>query len=275
MIPQEYADGSRAAGRQRLSNAALRVTTWSWAAVMLTGQLLFVYYLLARYGVSALSGDFDAWQKTPPKGYVPGDTAGNVAFGTHLLIATIVFVGGLLQLVPQIRQRAAALHRWNGRAFMLAAAAASVGGLYMVWVRQAAMNTVNAVAVSVDAVLILAFVTVAWRAALARDFIRHRRWALRTFMVANAVFFVRIFTFGWMLLTQGAGMTERMNGPMNHFLEFAAYLLPLAVLELYLRARASARPSLRFAAAFVLLLATVYMAMGTFAYTTHKWQMLG
>jgi hypothetical protein len=158
---------------------------------------------------------------------------------------------------------------------MLAAVAASVGGLYMVWVRRTAANTVNGVAVSLDAVLILVFVTLAWRAALARDLGRHRRWALRAFMVVNAVFFVRIFTFAWILFTQGAGMTERMNGPMNHFLEFAAYLLPLAVLELYLRARASARTLLRFATAFVLLVATAYMATGTYAYTAYKWRMLG
>jgi len=46
---------------------------------------------------------------------------------------------------------------------------------------------------------------------------------------------------------------------------FASYLLPLAVLELYLRARASASTLARFATAIVVVALTAYMTVGTFA----------
>jgi hypothetical protein len=59
------------------------------------------------YGGSTLSGRFEAWNRTHLiKGYIAGDTPGNVALGVHILVATIVWLGGVLQLVPQIRERA-------------------------------------------------------------------------------------------------------------------------------------------------------------------------
>jgi hypothetical protein len=256
---------------ERLSGVALRVAAWSWALVMLIGQWLFLYYLVALYGVATVTGHVEGWNKAHLfKGYVPGDVLGNIAFGAHVLLAAVIMFGGMLQLVPQIRARAIGFHRWNGRAFLLVALTSSLDGLYMVWVRHATFEPVNSVAVSIDAVLILAFVAVAWRAALARDIDRHRRWALRTFMVVNAVFFIRIFVSAWVALTGGAGMTNGMDGPMNYFFEFACYLLPLAVLELYLRAGSSGRPILRVTAAVVLLLGAVYMGIGTVPYMTHK-----
>jgi len=174
-------------------------------------------------------------------GYVPGDTVGNLAFAAHMLGAAVVLAAGTLQLVPQIRARALGFHRWNGRVFVLAAVAASVDGLWMLWVRHAQLELVNSLAVSLDAVLVVGFVAVAWRAALAHDIARHRRWALRAFMVINAVFFIRVFSAAWVTLTGGAGMTDRMNGPMNYVFEVGCYLIPLAVLELYLRANTPRR----------------------------------
>jgi hypothetical protein len=44
---------------------------------------------------------------------VPGDTAGNVAFGTHVLVAAVIVFGGTLQLIPHIRTRAISFHRWK------------------------------------------------------------------------------------------------------------------------------------------------------------------
>lgn len=251
-----------------MDRLALRAGAWSWAFATLIGQWVFVYFVVAMYGTSTVSGDFEHWNKAHLViGYVPGDTIGNIAFAAHVLLAAVVLAGGMLQLVPQIRERALGFHRWNGRVFLLTAVATSVDGLYMLWVRGATIELVNSVAVSGDAILVLAFASLAWRAALARDIDSHRRWALRAFMVANAVFFVRIFSTAWVVLTGGAGMTSRMDGPMNYVFELGSYLLPLAVLELYLRAT-TART--RLLAALTLLLATAYMIIGTVEYMPHK-----
>lgn len=255
--------------RVSMADRALRGAVASWFAVTLAGQWLFAYYVVAVYGASTVSGHFGDWTRKPLfRGYVPGDTVGNLSFAAHVLFAIVVAFGGVVQLIPQIRHRAIAVHRWNGRAFLLAAAVVGAGGIYMVWVRHASFHLVNSVAVSTNAVLVLIFAGITWRAARVHDIAAHRRWGLRTFMVANgAGVFIRVAHAGWSTLTGGIGTRGDATGPMNYFFEFASYLLPLAILELYLRARA---PRARFVVAIVILAFTAYVAIGTYAATTSR-----
>lgn len=268
MILQEYAEHPGVVGKRSLAEVALRTAAGLWFSVTLIGQWLFLYYIVAVYGLATVSGHFEDWKRkaTLFKGYVEGDTLGNLTFAAHVLLAAVVAFSGVLQLIPQLRERAIAVHRWNGRAFLVAAAAASVDGLHMIWVRQASWNSVNSVSVSLNAVLVLVFVPVAWRAARVRDIASHRRWALRTFMVVNGPgLFIRVTAAAWSVLASGAGMGDGGPGPMMYFFMFASYLLPLALLELYLRAQASAGTIARLATAIVLLAVTAYMSVGTYA----------
>jgi len=246
------------------ADAALRRTAGLWFSVAVLGQWAFLYRVVAQYGVATVSGHFEDWQRNNVlfRGYVPGDTVGNLAFAAHVMLAAVIAAGGTLQLIPQIRARALSVHRWNGRAFMLAAVVAALSGLYMNWIRHANSGPVNSIGVSLNAVLILPCVAMAWRAIRAGDIDRHRRWALRAFMVVNGVLFKRLLSFGWGKLTAGADMPG-----VDYVFEFGSYLIPLAVLELYLRAKASRSRNAQLATALVLLVVTAYMCVGTVAYT--------
>jgi uncharacterized membrane protein len=253
--------GARA---RRLADVALRTAAALWFFVTLTGQWLFLYYIVAVYGASTVTGHFEAWKNKMM--FSPGDTVANLTFAAHVVFAAVIALGGVVQLIPQIRARAIAVHRWNGRAFLVAAAVASIDGLYMKWARHAQRDPVDMVSANLDAVLVLVFAALAWRAARRHDIDSHRRWALRTFMVVNApALFIRVLAAAWSVLAPGVGM-KAMNAPRPmHFLLFASYLLPLGVLELYLRARTSTRAIPRLATAIVLLAFTAYMAVGTLA----------
>src|SRR5262245_56825307 len=113
------------------ADRVLRAAVGFWLAVTAIGQWVCLYCIVALYGVTTVSGNFEAWNANPflRKGYVVGDRAGNVAFAAHVLLAAIVAFGGIVQLVPQIRHRLAAVHRWNGRLYIVAAIVASVAGL--------------------------------------------------------------------------------------------------------------------------------------------------
>jgi len=203
------------------------------------GQLLFTAFILLFYYPSALSGDFAAWNDKPLiKGFVAGDTAGNLFFAVHVLMAAVITLGGLVQLVPAIRGRWPAIHRWNGRVYLFSALALALGGLWMTWGRGTWLNYIGAIGITLDALLILAFAALAWRVACARRFVDHRRWAIRLFAVASAVWFMRVGYMAWGLATGGAGIGNAMDGPFDLFLAFANSLLPLAIAELYLRAGA-------------------------------------
>lgn len=243
---------------------ALEAAAKLWFAAAVIGQGLFVFYILAAYGPTTLSGDFAAWNQNKQllKGYVPGDTAGNLAFAAHVLMAAVVTFGGTLQLVPQIRARAPAVHRWIGRAFLSTAILASLVGLYMVWVRPTGDSGANAIAISLDAVLILTFAGLAWRTAMARDFVRHRRWAMRTFMVANGVWFLRLGMVAYGFISKPFGDAAPSMGTFFDIWNFGCYLVPLALLELYFLAKARGGPRARFAMAGGLVVTTGLMSLG-------------
>lgn len=233
----------------------------AWFAATALGQLMFVAYIALFYGRLTLGGDFAGWNNRDlVTGYVVGDTAGNGNFAAHVLTAAVMTFAGLVQLVPSIRARWPRLHRWSGRLFIATALFLAIGGLWLTWVRGSYMTLTGAVSISIDAALIVGFGIMAWLTARKRDFAAHRRWALRTFIAASAVWFLRLGYMVWGLTTGGQGSTMGMSGPFDVFWGFASYLLPLAVLELHFhaergspRAKTAMAVGLWFASALILL----------------------
>jgi hypothetical protein len=245
------------------AEATLEAAVRFWFAVTVIGQWAFLYYILAFYGTSTLQGHFELWRRNRFlfRGYVTGDTAGNLTFAAHALLAAVIAFGGTIQFIPQLRRRAIAVHRWNGRMFVVTAIAASISGLAMVWFRGATSGLTSAVAISINAALIVTFAVRAWRSAVSRDLEAHRRWALRLFLAANAQWFIRLGFVTWAMF--GPGHLADFIRVWN----FGCYLFPLAMLELYLRVDDSGSPSARVAMAGGLAASTLAMGAGIFGLT--------
>lgn len=244
----------------------------AWYLTAAIGQLAFVWMIVAHYGRRTLGGDYAGWNDKPIiKGYVAGDTLGNILFVVHVLLAAIVTLGGLFQLIPWARRHLPSLHRWNGRLFIAVSCVMAVGGIWMTWGRHTYLSVISGIAVTVDGVLILLFATIAWRLAAARQFDAHRKWAMRTFIVVNGVWFLRIFIMAWAVLTHGAGMSKDMSSPVDIALQFGAYLLPLAVLEVYFLAQRSHSLAAKRAVAGLVIVMTVLMAIGIFGAIAFMW----
>lgn len=248
------------------ANTALKLSARSWFVVAVAGQWLFAYYMLVFYGGSAASGNMEVINKRLIHGFIDGDFIGNVALAVHLFLAFVITFGGPLQLVPQIRSYAPAFHRWNGRVYIVTAFVISLGALYMVWTRGVLGGTINAIAISINAALIMGFAGMALKYALARNIKIHRRWALRMFLAVSGVWFFRVGFGLWIFLNGGARpwSTRSLDGPFDIFLAFACYLLPLAVLEIYLRTQDRAGPRGKFMMAAGLFVLTAAMGIGIF-----------
>jgi hypothetical protein len=255
-----------------IAEVALPAAARLWYLTAVTGQLVFAFAVASFYTSAVVRGNLAAWNRFMPHGYVPGETIGNLAVAIHLSAAVFIILSGAVQLVPQVRRRAPALHRWNGRLYMASAFAVSLAGLHMLWVRGSLSDITQRLGISLNAVLIMVFAVLALRSAIHRDFEIHRRWALRLFLVVGGVWFVRISLALSFLIVKGPfGFDPRtLQGPFITFLAYAGYLVPLAVLELYLRAQRSSAPVRITMAAFLLAL-TVAMGMGTFAATMGSW----
>src|SRR5262245_30801208 len=99
-----------------VADSVLKASAAPWFLATGCGQWLFLYSIAGFHGPLTLSGDFEVWnRRDPAMGRVAGDAIGALFFAAHLLIASMLTLGGTLQLVPRIRARAIAFHRWNGR----------------------------------------------------------------------------------------------------------------------------------------------------------------
>ncbi len=273
-VPARSAIGPRAgrpihAGTRRV----LTITAITWFLVAMTGQWLMAIYVALFYGRAALAGQPEQWNRILHNGHIPGDLAGNAVLAMHLLFAVMIVVLGGLQLIPAIRRRWPVFHRWSGRVYLTAAAILSLGGLYLVWTRDSLSGLANDIAISLNALLIVAFATMTLRTAMTRRLAEHRRWALRLFIAVGGVWFFRVGLMFWLLVNQGpVGFDPAtFRGPALVVLAFAQFLLPLAVLEAYLRAQASDSGRFHLFVAVVLGTLTAVMATGIVAAALMMW----
>ena len=258
---------------ESISEHAVGIATKLWFAVAAIGHWIFLVYILAVFyppvaerGLMALEG------MHLPSGFIEGDTLGNIASVSHVLLAAMIIGGGPLQLIPAIRSRFPTFHRWLGRGYLVAAALSAIGGLYMTWTRSPIGDLVNKLGISGDGVLILVFAFLAVRNAMAGNMAAHRRFALRLFMVASAVWFFRVGLMAWVMTTGGIGIEwESFTGPFLYVLGFADYLLPLAMLEWYFYCQRKASAGVRVAYAGTLFVLTLVMTLGIFTATMGMW----
>lgn len=256
-----------------LPQQAIDIAVKLWFGVAAVGHWIFLAYILAvffppiaQHGLEGLEGSH------LPSGFREGDTLGNLASVSHVLLAAIIIGGGPLQLIPAVRSRFPTFHRWLGRSYLVAAVGSAVGGLFMTWTRSPIGDVITHVGISGDAVLIFIFAYLAVRNAMGRRFREHRRWALRLFLAASAVWFFRVGLMSWVMFTGGVGIDwESFTGPFLYVLGFAQYLLPLAMLEWYFYCQRHPTPGVQLTFASTLFILTALMTVGIFAATMGLW----
>jgi hypothetical protein len=251
---------------------ALARAVTGWMIVTALGQAVFLFYIIGFYSPPMVRGTPSDWSRHKDliDGYVAGDTAGNIMFGAHVLLAAVLTLGGVLQLWPALRRARPALHRWNGRLFVVAALLTAGGGLWLVWVRGSQLGLASATAITLNALLVIGFVLLAWRAARHRDFAAHAEWAIRSFLVVSGVWFLRIGIMAFALIAVGGlGLPKEMMEDVFSIWSFGSYLVPLAVYEAY--RRAAAPGGAKGAMAALLASLTLVMAVGIAGATLMMW----
>lgn len=264
---------SRPQSLQKFANAALEATARFWFVVTISGQLLFAFAIAAYYGLTAARGDLHAWGRSMSRGWTPGDPVGNLAVIVHLFSAVVMILAGALQFIPRIRARWPVLHRRSGRTYLLMVIALSVAGLYMTWIRGSIGDMSLHIASTINALLIWICAGMALRYAIARDFRTHSRWALRLFLVASAAWFFRAAFFLSLVVFGGPWGFDpnTFTGPFITVMAYAQYLFPLAMAELYFRAKDRPGALGRTAMAAGLLVVTLATAAGVFAVSAFVW----
>ena len=123
-----------------------------------------------------------------------------------------------------------------------------------------------------NALLVFVFAAIALRAALRRDFTTHRHWALRLFIAGSAVWFFRVILMAWVSAFGPLGIHfETASGPFLEVMAFGQYLIPLAILEAYLRAKKSNSPTVQRTMAGALIFCTLIMSGGIAVASMAEW----
>lgn len=209
-----------------------------WVGIIWLGQWLFAAYIFFQFLQPSLVGNLSAAQFSHMiKGHVAGDSFGNGVLILHVLPVFLLSAAGVLQLIPSIRTRFPTFHRWNGRVFLLLGLAGALTGLYLTWIRDARLSDLGALGITLNGLLIPVAIGFAWHYARARQFAKHRRWAVHAFILVNGVWSLRLLLMGWFMINQGAnGNNATMDGPADIIFSYACYLLPMLVAEIYFAA---------------------------------------
>ncbi|MEY2759511.1 MAG: hypothetical protein RIR33_3289 [Pseudomonadota bacterium] len=259
----------------RWTSAALRFASVALVGVVWVSSAIFGAYILALYGGAIPAGTLEQWNETLPRLYEPHTPVASAGIGLHFFAGAVLLLLGPVQLIGAIRKHVPALHRWIGRLYALAAFAAGVGGLTFI----AAKGTVGGLAMDVafatyGAFMVLAAVQVV-RHAMARRIDVHRQWAIRLYALAIGSWLYRIgyglfFVFGG---PDNPGHVEAdFSGWFDHVMNWAFFLPPLIIAELYLRARRERATVVgRIAAATTLTLGSAFVGYATFFFTLYGW----
>ena len=260
MHPSLSLESSQARSKQKVLKSFTRAKNFLFTTGVV-GQFIFVLYILIFYSWVVLGG---AYEKLNGHGVIEGDTMGNLMLGVHVALAAIVMCGGPLQFSQRIRKRYPSFHRWNGRVFYVTALVVVFAGLYMNATRGAHGGIVLALGNGLNALLIGGFSFMAWRTAIQKDFVAHKKWAIRAFLMVSGVWFFRVGYGLWILLTgfTAIGVNESLTGPFDRFLGFGHSLVPLVLVELYFLAKASDRLQVKRLASISMYVLTFLLAAG-------------
>jgi hypothetical protein len=252
------------------ASASLKWAASIWYAPVLLGQWIFAAYVVHAYGFPLIAGNIEAWNKHLSDAYVQGDGLGNTAVAAHLGLALIVHFLGPLQLVPWVRRRFPAFHRWNGRAFVVAVIIAVTAGNYMLLTRDLGSFSLK-LGFYAQSAFIIVFTFFALKNAMARNIPVHERWATRLFLAASSVWFFRVIIMVWYVTTGGIGInTENATG---WFLDAMAALqfLPLLVYEIYLRIKTGNSATAKWSMSAFLIVAALLTTVGVSLATVGMW----
>ena len=150
----------------------------------------------------------------------------------HAGFGAAALVIGLVQLLPQIRARWRAVHRWMGRVYIGACLVSGFAGLILSVSSQA--GPVATAGFASAAVISLICAAQAWRMAMARRFDEHREWVIRSYALIFAAVTLRI----WLPLSQIAHLDFMESYRVISFLGWAPNLV---IAELYLARRRPAQ----------------------------------
>lgn len=241
-----------------------------WLALGITvllclSGLQFCLYIALRYLGPLLGAEPGQWHEFAPGFSNDGDPGATASLVLHLITGIIVMVMGCVQFVTVVRRRWPVVHRCIGRAYVGSAVLTAAGGLGYIALNGTIGGAVMDLGFGLYGVLVLVAAVRCLHHARARDFPRHRDWAVRLFVLIVASWLYRL-EYGVAAVLGTGGHTILFTGWFDQMMVFAFYLPNLVIAEMYLRAlRHGSSAVLRLASLLALSVAATVVVIGVYS----------
>jgi uncharacterized membrane protein len=196
---------------------------WLWIA---TALAVLIGVSSLRYLVFGLAA--------APPNIVSNAFARTGVLVVHAGFASLALILGAFQLFPRFRARWPVWHRRAGTVYVASCLIAGIAGLAL-----AAGTSSGPIAMAgfgLLAMLWLACTANAWRLARTRDFVRHRRWMIRSYALTFAAVTLRLYL--------PAALMVSLDGLASYrAIAFLCWVPNLIVAELWLRRDPAVRTS--------------------------------
>ncbi len=243
----------------------LGITVW-------TSTLLFGLYILAFYATSLVSGNPTQWNQTLPGLYDPNENIATTGIGFHFAAGGIILILGCIQLIDKFRIRFLNAHRWIGLFYVSSSIVAGFGGLVFIFTKGTIGGTVMDIGFSLYGILMITAAILTLKNALSKNFKQHKAWAFRLFALAVGSWLYRMDYGFWFILADGVGHAKNFQGPFDQVMAFFFYLPNLLIVEIILKSKElKSSKFLNFSFSVILILATVFIMIGTYFFTQRYW----
>lgn len=161
-----------------------------------------------------------------------------IPIAVHWVGGTVILLVGPLQLFESLRSKRPAVHRWNGRLYLIGVLAASGGGLSYLALNSSIGGTQMDVNFAIYGILLAACATMAYLKARSRKFVQHSEWAIRTFALGTGSALYRVLVFPLFVeLVPSGDMSHQAKVDWLTDAGWVFWPVPMVLAELYIRRR--------------------------------------
>lgn len=217
----------------QFSLALLVVSTW-------VSGILFALYIISFYIFANTLNEVQAWNNVLPNLYSPEKPAAMTGMISHFFFGAVLLILGPIQFSQTIRKKFTNFHRWTGMFYTLSSFITGLGGIVFLGVWGASGGIPMLIGFGMYGALMMVCSVQTIRFALLREFNLHREWAIRLFALVLGSWIYRMgygFIFG---ILDGRGITPGFTGPLDYFMDFAFFVIPLMVAEVVIKGNKSA-----------------------------------
>lgn len=215
----------------RDSDRVFDVSTSILASAVWLSMLMFAVYIYQRYLATLVVGNFEAWGAWLS---APNSPIARSGMGLHFIGGSTLLILGNIQLLPGIRRRYPAVHRWLGRVYAGISMVTASGGLIFIILHGCVGGITMNIGFAIYGLLMFYMAVQTAQHARARRFDKHREWAIRLYSLAIASWLYRIEFTPW-LVTSAPGHLSTYRGWFDKMMDFGFYIPNLILVEYILR----------------------------------------